>query len=69
MSRKHIVVSTGDKLKIILVILSEGDSEENQQHSFLNIRLQVTGLIKLISFQFAHIKFDHCYITSCDNNP
>ena len=27
------------------VILSEGDLEENQQHSFLKIRLQVPGLI------------------------
>jgi hypothetical protein len=56
-------------MKRILVILNEGDSEENKKHSFLKIRLQVPGLIKLISFQFSHIKFDNCYITSCDNNP
>jgi hypothetical protein len=43
MSRNHIVLSIGDRLKRILVILSEGDSEENQQHLFLKTRLQVIG--------------------------
>jgi hypothetical protein len=43
--KKAYYLSTEDRLKRILVILSEGDSEEKQQHSFLRTRLQVSGLI------------------------
>jgi hypothetical protein len=65
---KHECVCRKSIRDLVQAVILDSVHSEEQAHPPQQLRLQVPGLIKLLSFKFVYIKGDSCYITNCESN-